>query len=172
VYEGVSGGDPDSGFVEGGLIAVNESTGQFMGGLPPFTVAPPTSTNDGGASWSPISTDGQYLYFGTGNTRDALGLENSVVQRNPTTMQASSYIVPTFNGVGDADVGGGELLWQGNMYFSGKTGNFYGYHLGGTTPIQFAITAQPSPGPLMTTVTVPKAAIEDLIVTVASNLRF
>jgi hypothetical protein len=43
---------------------------------------------------------------------------------------------------------------------------------GGTTPIPFAITAQSSPGPLMTTVTVPKAAIEDLIVSVASNLRF
>jgi hypothetical protein len=143
VYEGVSGGDYDSGYVDGGLFAVNEQTGQLLGQFLLMQVAPVGSncgSYDGGGSWSPISYDGSHLYFGTGNTACNDGLEDSVIQLDPTTSDATpNFTIATFdgqylagwgpgpNGGNDEDVGGGEMLWGGNLYFEGKNGRFYGY---------------------------------------------
>ena len=129
VFEGISGGDRDTGYVNGGVVALSESTGQETAR---FTVAPPASSYgsaDGGGSWSPISYDGRFMYFGTGNTRDLQGYQDSVVQLDPGTMTPTSFIVPTYDGDPDEDVGGGEMIWGANMYFSGKSGYFYGYPL-------------------------------------------
>lgn len=129
VFEGIAGGDFDSGYVNGGVAALSEATGAQEA---LFTVAPPASaygSADGGGSWTPITYDGRFLYFGTGNTRDAGGYQDSVVQLDPGTMTPTSFIVPTYDGDRDEDVGGGEMLWGGNMYFSGKSGYFYGYPL-------------------------------------------
>lgn len=129
VFEGVSGGDADAGYVNGGLAALSEATGAQVA---MFTIAPPAGSYgnaDGGGSWTPITYDGRFLYFGTGNTRDTGGFQDSVVQLDPGTMTPTSFIVPTYDGDNDEDVGGGEMLWGGNMYFSGKSGYFYGYPL-------------------------------------------
>jgi hypothetical protein len=127
IFEGISGGDSDTGWINGGVAKLDEATGAVVA---TFTVAPPLGTygdSDGGSSWTPISYDGRYIYFGTGNTRDRGGYQDSVVQLDPGTMTPTTYIVPTYDGGADEDVGGGEMLWGGNMYFSAKNGNFYGF---------------------------------------------
>jgi hypothetical protein len=130
VYEGLAGGDSDTGYVQGGLFAVSETTGQVVSNLPFFQVAPVGSSGDGGGAWSPITYDGQYLYFGTGNTKNNDGYQDSVVQMDPnTTVSSPNFSLKAFDGGPDEDVGGGEMLWGGNMYFEGKNGQFYGYAL-------------------------------------------
>jgi len=125
VYQGISGGDTDSGAVNGGMMAVNESTGAL---LSTFYVAPASSPWDGGGSWSPISYDGQYIYFGTGNTRNGDGYQDSVIQLDPTNMQPVQNF-GTYGNDPDEDVGGGEMIWQNTLYFSGKSGNYYAFPL-------------------------------------------
>lgn len=136
VYEGISGGDSDTGYVNGGVVKINEATGEIAAS---FTVASPGNpygNADGGGSWTPISYDGRFIYFGTGNTRDKGGYQDSVVQLDPGSMTPTAFIVPTFDGGADEDVGGGEMLWGGNMYFSAKSGYFYGFsQLATNTPL-------------------------------------
>jgi outer membrane protein assembly factor BamB len=128
VYVGISGGDSDTGYVNGGMMAINETTGTQTGF---FQVAPgPPGTGDGGGSWSPISYDGTSIYFGTGNTQHNDGDWDSVVKLNPATMSAAaSDVFKTWNGNTDEDVGGGQLIWKNNIYFTGKSGNYYGFPL-------------------------------------------
>jgi outer membrane protein assembly factor BamB len=135
VYQGVAGGDEPAGCVQGGIVAFSESTG--VQEAPVFHTT--TVTNDGGASWSPISTDGTYLYAGTGNTcsgptssqETATGVndyEDSVVVLNPTTLALEWSAAARTALLPDNDVGAGELLWQNNLYFYGKNAVLYDYN--------------------------------------------
>jgi hypothetical protein len=163
VYEGLAGGDFFSGYTNGGIFALDESTGSAIGTLPLVQAAPTGETYDGGGSWSPISYDGKYLYFGFGNTRLNDGLQDSVVQFNPTTRELSpNFDLQTFDGVevqgnNDEDVSGGELLWGGDLYFEGKNGRYYGYPLA-TPTLPFAnvlvnSSGQPGVGAIWTPTT-------------------
>ncbi len=139
VYEGLAGGDAFSGAIEGGLFALNEQTGTAIGAIPLFQVAPVGESYDGGGSWSPISTDGTYLYAGTGNTVNNDGLQDSVVQFNPQTQQVTpNFQLTAYDGKSaDEDVGGGEMIYDGDLYFEGKNGKYYGYVLD-TPSVPFA----------------------------------
>jgi outer membrane protein assembly factor BamB len=132
VFEGVSGGDGDSGWVNGGMIALSESTGAQVASFQVAPIASSYGNYDGGGSWSPISYDGNNLYFGTGNTQAKDGFQDSVIELVPSTMAPTSFVVPTYDGDLDEDVGGGQLLWGGNIYFSGKSGYFYGFPMNAT----------------------------------------
>jgi hypothetical protein len=128
VFMGLAGGDEDGGStqggVEGGVFAVNETTGQRQPGY--FQVAPLGEANDAGSSWSPISTDGQYIYFGTGNTIHGDGMQDSVIRLNPQDMSATpAFKLQTSPVADDSDVGGGTMLWGGNAYFTAKNGYYY-----------------------------------------------
>ncbi|TAM86401.1 hypothetical protein EPN42_13320 [bacterium] len=134
VFEGVSGGDPDTGYVTGGIMAFDELTGQQIPNT--FPIVPSLSIgslNEGGGSWSPISYDGTSLYFGTGNTKNNLGYQDSVLAISPSTLALTATVAATYDSAGlgssDEDVGGGELLWGGNLYFESKNGYYYGYSL-------------------------------------------
>jgi len=131
VYEGLAGGDFFSGATNGGIFALNESTGAVIGSIPLVQAAPPGATYDGGGSWSPISYDGTYLYFGFGNTLNNNGLQDSVVRFDLQTEQLTqNFDLTTFDGKSDdEDVGGGEMLYGGNLYFEGKNGRYYAYAL-------------------------------------------
>ena len=123
VYIGNAGGDPPACY-QGGVYGFNESTGaQVMH----FIVDP--TPNDGGSNWSPISFDGTNLIFGTGNTcTQNITAANAVVAVAPSTgklvWDAPITGVPTYCCY-DLDVGGGEMLLNGRVYFTSKNGNFY-----------------------------------------------
>jgi outer membrane protein assembly factor BamB len=123
VYVGQSGGDSDDGYTEGGMLEYDETTGEKTGF---FQVAPAATSNDGGSSWSPISYDGTYIYFGTGNTANNDGDFDGVIQMRPSNLSpATDY--GTFTGNYNEDVGGGILLLGGDLYFSGKSGYYYAF---------------------------------------------
>ncbi len=131
VIEGIAGGDPDSGDINGGLIAMSESTGKIIA---QYQIAPPGGApyGQGGSSWAPISYDGNYLYTGTGNSVNNVGDFDGVVQFVPSTLTPTASYIPTYatnpaSTSPDSDVGGGVLLWNGNLYFTGKSGYYYGY---------------------------------------------
>ncbi|MDE2571384.1 MAG: PQQ-binding-like beta-propeller repeat protein, partial [bacterium] len=133
VFQGISGGDLDTGYVSGGVAAFDEGSGQPIPNA--FSVVPSCTLGTpclGGASWSPISYDGQKLYFGTGNTKGAQTYQDSVLALEPSTLTLSVQVggATTYDGASeDEDVGGGQLIWGGNLYFEGKNGNYYGYSL-------------------------------------------
>jgi outer membrane protein assembly factor BamB len=135
IYQGVASGDTQAGCIQGGIIAFTESTGSQNAQIFHTT----TVANDGGASWSAMSTDGTYIYAGTGNTctgayspqETAPGVsdyEDSVVVLNPTTL-AVEWSAPALSlFLRDNDVGAGELLWKNNLYFYGKNAILYDYN--------------------------------------------
>lgn len=139
VYEGIGGGDDTSGYVNGGLAVFNEATGTQVGSM--IQIAPPSSAFDGGSSWSPISYDGTNIYIGTGNTRANDGLQDSVLQLTPQNAAApivsNGYKISTYDGLdNDEDVGGGIMIYGGNVYFTAKNGNYYSYStLNSATPL-------------------------------------
>lgn len=145
IYEGLAGGDAFSGGTDGGIFALNEMTGTPVAGtsIPMVQAAPLGEQGDGGGSWSPISYDGgNTLYFGFGNTVNNDGLQDSVAALNIATHQLSpNFSLATFDHQSeDEDIGGGEMLWGGNLYFEGKNGQYYGYSLAApTTPLVDAV---------------------------------
>jgi outer membrane protein assembly factor BamB len=135
VYQGIAGGDPQAGCIQGGMVAFSESTGAQDAQIFHTT----TVANDGGASWSAMGTDGTYIYAGTGNTcsgptssqETATGVndyEDSVVVLNPTTLAVEWTAAARADFLPDNDVGAGELLWQNNLYFYGKNAMLYDYN--------------------------------------------
>ncbi len=135
VYQGIAGGDPQAGCIQGGLVAFSESTGDRDA----QTFHTTTVANDGGASWSAMSTDGTYIYAGTGNTcsgptssqETATGVndyEDSVAVLNPTTLAVEWSAAARSDFLPDNDVGAGELIWENNLYFYGKNAMLYDYN--------------------------------------------
>lgn len=135
VYEGIAGGDSDSGSVNGGIAQYSLADGHAMNVFTFSSYGP--GTGDGGSSWSPISYDqpSNTMFFGTGNTRSNTGIYDAVVGFNPTTFKPTTFLVPTHTTNLDEDVGGGELLWGGNVYFTAKSGYYYGYSLATALPL-------------------------------------
>jgi outer membrane protein assembly factor BamB len=136
VYEGVAGADMASGCVQGGMVAFDESSGAQE----PQIYHTTTAQNDGGSMWSAMSTDGTNIYAGTGNTcsgpnsslETAGGVvdnEDSVVELAPATLTTTWGIPDLANFLLNNDVGSGELLWHGNLYFNGKNAILYAYDL-------------------------------------------
>ncbi len=119
VFVPVSLGDP--GFCHpGGIYMFDESTGSpginwlTAGGL----------ANDGGAVWSPVTYDGERIYFGTGNTCiDSPTTANGIVAIETSTK--FDWAVQTAGPMTDDDVGGGVLTSGGTAYVTGKNGYLY-----------------------------------------------
>ena len=142
VYQGVAGGDDTSGYVNGGILVFNEATGTQVGSMIQFAPVGGVNGNfDGGSTWTPISFDGTNLYLGTGNTRANDGLQDGVVQLTPQSgappILSNGYRIATYDGSGsDEDVGGGIMIYGGNIYFTAKNGRFYSYStLSSSTPL-------------------------------------
>jgi outer membrane protein assembly factor BamB len=135
VFEGISGGDGDTGYVNGGMTELSLTDGSTIGTFT-FSNSGP-GVGDGGSSWTPISYDqaSNTIYFGTGNTRANDGIFDGVIGFNPTTFTPTTFIVPTHTANIDEDVGGGELLWGGNLYFTSKSGYFFGFSLASGAPL-------------------------------------
>ncbi len=154
IYQGVAGGDASSGFVEGGLAVFDEATGAQIGST--LTFAPPGNPYagfDGGSSWSPISYDGTHLLLGSGNTRNDDGYEDGILELTPqiggVPQIDTGYLISTFDNVSDdEDIGGGVMLYGGNVYFTSKNGYFYAYgESNPTTPLaQTLINTNSQPG--------------------------
>lgn len=124
VYEGLAGGDAFSGCFNGRIVALDLKTGKLQ---KPVWIAVDVP-NDGGGIWSPLSTDGQHLYFGTGNSCSRLGgnrFGDAIVNLDPAILHLNWHF-PTFvPGVDDSDVGGGVMLLGDRGYVAGKSGYFY-----------------------------------------------
>ncbi|MGH7709498.1 MAG: PQQ-binding-like beta-propeller repeat protein, partial [Vulcanimicrobiaceae bacterium] len=142
VYQGVAGGDYGSAVqkVFGGIVGFDENSGGLLGRWQTITA----SGCGGGGSWSPISTDGSALYFGTGNTGPNTGASDACGYVPPPVAGYEDSVVSlpigtSFPGTPawafraydashldlDDDVGGGTLVWNGALYFAGKSGLLY-----------------------------------------------
>jgi polyvinyl alcohol dehydrogenase (cytochrome) len=118
VIEGMSCGDPPS-CSDGGVNAYDENTGTLIWSWK--TTSVPTN---GGGQWSPISYDGQKLYFGTGNvckTKEATA-DAVVSMQLAGTLNWSFQPVNPFT---DDDFGGGAMINNGQVFIADKNGFFY-----------------------------------------------
>ena len=118
VFEGVSCGDPP-GCNQGGVNAYDENTGAVI-----FSWKTTSAAGNGGGQWSPISYDGQRLYFGTGNVCSVKSTtSDAVVAMQPNGTTIWSY--PPVDPIRDDDFGGGPLLNNGQVFAAGKNGYLY-----------------------------------------------
>ena len=118
VYMGAAGGDPQQ-CAQGGVFALDEHTGALLWW---WRVAP--AAGQGGSVWSPLSFDGAHLFFGTGNTCVAgIQTANSVVALNLNG--SLDWSLNSQNPVSDDDIGGGAMLYRGNVFVTGKNTQLY-----------------------------------------------
>jgi outer membrane protein assembly factor BamB len=120
IYEGIAGGDADSGCESGRIVTLDERTGKLLAGVW-YTSKKP---RNGGGIWSPLSFDGATIFFGTGNTCDGTGAQDAVVAISPAlkTRWATPAQSPD---VEDEDVGGGAMIRGEMVYIEGKSGLLY-----------------------------------------------
>lgn len=125
LYEGVGLGDP--GFCSpGGIYAFSENSGTVVPGV---WLTNPASTAGGGGIWSPLSYDGQRIYFGTGNVCNGSPTSaNAIVALNPAT-NATSWSNQTANPQTDDDVGTGVAMSGSIGIAAGKNGTLYNFDL-------------------------------------------
>lgn len=121
IYEGIAGGDFFNGCTPGRVVTLDATSGALLSNVW-YTAG---TAPDGGGIWAPFSTDGQRLFFTTGNSCDGKGLQNSIVSTSfdlQTTLWSDSA-----NGLSgiDLDVGSGVTLMGSNAYALGKTGTLY-----------------------------------------------
>jgi outer membrane protein assembly factor BamB len=124
IYEGVSGGDPPT-CLQGGMFAFDELSGAIKWRW----IVDPTP-QDGGSAWSPVSTDGAHVVFGTGNT---CGATPSTVANGIVALNADGSIawnLQSANAVTDDDTGGGVLMHGGIAYALNKNGTLYATNAG------------------------------------------
>ncbi len=120
VYVGDASGDPPT-CNQGGIHGFGETTGASV-----LTWYDDPKPNDGGAVWSPISTDGQALYFGTGNTcSPGATYGNSEVKLGPTGSVAWAFNAA--NVLEDNDVGSGSMLLGNDVVATDKNGTIYDF---------------------------------------------
>ena len=123
LYVGTSAGDSPYCF-QGGVHALIESTGAPG----PSWLTDPETTPNGGGVWGPVSTDGQNLYFGTGNT-----CTNEPAQSDAIVSTSAGMTLRWANHTGadwlDDDVGGGVLLVGGYGFAISKNGSLYAVNL-------------------------------------------
>jgi outer membrane protein assembly factor BamB len=119
VYTGRAGGDPPQ-CGQGGIAAINESTGQIAWN---WNVDP--TPKKGGSVWGAIAYDGANLIFGTGNTcEEPITTANGAVSLNPSG-QPNWSMVAVKDSRHDSDSGGGVTLFNGLAHFINKNGVFY-----------------------------------------------
>jgi eukaryotic-like serine/threonine-protein kinase len=146
LYEGIMLGDP--GFcAPGGIYAFNEQTGaQGTSWL-----TDPGATADGGGVWSPITYDGQRLYYGTGNTcTRSPSTANAIIGMDPTTLQPD-WSVQTADPLTDDDVGAGVAISGNQGFVPAKNGNLYDFNLAtGAINWQVNVGSSTGYGPIAT----------------------
>lgn len=119
VFVGRAGGDPPE-CTQGGISAINESTGQIAWD---WNVDP--NPKKGGSVWGPIAYDGSNLIFGTGNTCEKpITTANGAVSLSLHGLPNWS-LVAIKNSSYDSDTGGGVMITHGNAHFINKNGRFY-----------------------------------------------
>jgi outer membrane protein assembly factor BamB len=137
IYEGTAGGDAGQGGVNGRIVAIDEASGRLHRDVWRTSIV----GHAGGGIWSPISSDGKAVYFGTGNTVDGSGFEDSIV--SITTGLKTRWAVRTKAPTGeDEDVGSGVMLRNGVAYCKGKSGILYAIDTA-TGRTKFAVTVHP-----------------------------
>ena len=137
LYAGSSGGDASVGCVAGGIYTFDETTGSTGQSWQVVTGA-----TDGGSVWSPISTDGTNIYYGTGNTCVASPLNDSIAASNSALAPLWHYSTDDNWGYDD-DVGGGVSLSGTTGYVMTKSGAFYAIDLRTGAPIWSFQTSAP-----------------------------
>lgn len=127
LYEAVADGDPPACY-PGAIFGLNEQTGAFS----TTWLTNPALSQDGGGIWSPLSTDGENLYFGTGNTCDPGGQWTTT--DDPVTTDAivsttlsgtTRYAIQTGPPWYDEDVASGTLLSGPAAYTMTKHGSLF-----------------------------------------------
>jgi outer membrane protein assembly factor BamB len=130
VFEGIAGGDTWNGCLTGGIVSFDEFTGQLLARR--WNTS--SRLNNGGGVWSPLSFDGSTLYFGTGNTCDGTGMQESVVALalDMTTRWAtvahkllSPEKTKLTESLGGQDVGSGVMIRGNRVYAKAKSGILY-----------------------------------------------
>lgn len=123
VYEGLSGGDSFNGCVTGGIMGLDEQSGQPVRTFWQTNAGPA----GGGAVWSPLSTDGTNLFAGTGNlcgNNEGTGFGDAAVSLGFGL--TPNWIANTFDPSGyDEDVGSGVNVANRLAYVIGKSGLLY-----------------------------------------------
>lgn len=120
VYVGDASGDPPV-CNQGGLHGFTELTGSHV--LTWFDDPKPA---DGGAVWSPISTDGDALYFGTGNTcSPGVTYANAAVKLSPAGDLQWGH--NSANALSDDDFGGGLTILGSEAIGIDKNGMLYAF---------------------------------------------
>jgi outer membrane protein assembly factor BamB len=123
-YEGLAGGDADTGCVNGGIMALDERSGAPVAAFWQTTLLP----NGGGGVWSPLSTDGNSIFAGTGNVCDAneaSSFGDAVVSLAPSSL-ATNWLAHAYDPSGyDEDVGGAVNVAGAQAYVATKSGIFY-----------------------------------------------
>ena len=133
VYEGIAGGDTWNGCIAGHIAAFDEHTGKLL----PKTWYTSPKPKNGGGIFSPISYDAssKTLYFGTGNTCDETGTQNSIVAISSLDMKTRWVVSgdkPTTHeealkeeAGGGIDVGCGITIRGDRVYCKSKSGFLY-----------------------------------------------
>jgi outer membrane protein assembly factor BamB len=120
IYEGIAGGDSESGCERGRIVTLDERTGKLLAGAWYTSTKP----RNGGGIWSPLSFDGTTIFFGTGNTCDGTGAQDAVVAISPALQ--TRWVTPAQSRDGeDEDVGGGAMVRGDLVYVEGKSGLLY-----------------------------------------------
>jgi eukaryotic-like serine/threonine-protein kinase len=129
LYVGSSGGDAFIGCVPGGIYTFNEKTG-----TPGSSWVLVPGSAGGGSVWSPISTDGTKLYFGTGNTCSASPFDDAIA--STTFGLTPLWTYSTDDNFGDDDdVGSGVSISGSTGYVMTKSGVFYAMNLIAGVPL-------------------------------------
>jgi len=120
LYVGDASGDPPI-CNRGGVHGFQTATGAHV-----FDWYDDPKTADGGAVWNPISTDGQALYLGTGNTCSPnVSDANAAVKLSPSgaTLWAHNTATP----LSDDDFGSALVLAGSDAIGSDKNGTLYDF---------------------------------------------
>jgi eukaryotic-like serine/threonine-protein kinase len=120
IYEGIAGGDAESGCESGRIVTLDERTGKRLAGVWYTSTKP----RNGGGIWSPLSFDGATIFFGTGNTCDGTGAQDAVVAISPELKTRWATPAQSPDGA-DEDVGGGAMIRGELVYVEGKSGLLY-----------------------------------------------
>lgn len=119
VFVGRAGGDPPQ-CTQGGISAINESTGQIAWD---WNVDP--NPKKGGSVWGAIAYDGSNLIFGTGNTCEKPIMTANGAVSLSLAGQPNWSMVAVKDSSADSDTGGGVMITHGAAHFINKNGQFY-----------------------------------------------
>jgi len=118
VYIGETGGDPPPCH-QGGVRALRERTGALL-----WRWNVDDHEHEGGSVWSPVSVEGDRLFFGTGNACESgIDAADAIVSLDASGKR--QWAVSTADSIVDSDVGGGTLLVHDEAIAESKNGTLY-----------------------------------------------